>query len=126
MTTVGVKRLNDLVAGRSQSAVMSGGITVGLRVVRGDDWQWKDQDGGEGSVGTVVEVGGQGSSKNPDNTVVVVWDTGVRANYRAGYEGKDDLRCLDNAPSGQIPPPINSTLLRLDVIHFDKQLITVL
>jgi len=78
----------------------SNGITVGLRVVRGDDWKWKDQDGGEGFVGTVVEIGGQGSSKNPDNTVVVVWDSGVRGNYRAGYEDKDDLRLLDNAPAG--------------------------
>ena len=30
---------------------------VGLRVVRGPDWEWGDQDGGEGHVGTVVEVG---------------------------------------------------------------------
>ena len=75
-------------------------IKIGLRVVRGDDWQWKDQDGGEGFVGTVVEVGGQKSSKCRDNTVVVVWDTGVRSNYRAGYDGKDDLRILDNAPTG--------------------------
>ena len=73
---------------------------MGLRVVRGDDWQWKDQDGGEGCVGTVVEIGGQGSSKNPDNTVVVLWDMGVRGNYRAGYEGKEDLRVLDNAAAG--------------------------
>ena len=78
----------------------SGYIAVGLRVVRGSDWQWADQDGGQGSVGTVVEIGGQGSSKNPDNTVVVVWDSGVRGNYRAGYEGKDDLCVLDNAPTG--------------------------
>jgi len=80
--------------------MISSGIAVGLRVVRGDDWQWEDQDGGEGFVGTVVEVGGQGGSMNPDNTVVVVWDTGVRSNYRAGYDGKDDLRVLDNAPAG--------------------------
>jgi len=75
---------------------------VGLRVVRGDDWLWDDQDGGEGGVGTVVEVGGRGASKNPDKTVVVVWDTGVRAKYRAGYEGKDDLRVLDNASTGSV------------------------
>jgi len=75
---------------------------VGLRVVRGDDWQWGYQDGGEGGVGTVVEVGGQGASKNPDKTVVVVWDTGVRAKYRAGYKNKDDLRVLDNAPAGSV------------------------
>ena len=30
---------------------------VGVRVVRGPDWQWEDQDGGEGFCGTVVEVG---------------------------------------------------------------------
>ena len=75
-------------------------MTVGLRVVRGVDWEWKDQDGGEGFVGTVVEVGGHGSSKSPENTVDVVWDTGVRANYRAGVNGKDDLRVLDSAPAG--------------------------
>ena len=72
-----------------------GGITAGLRVVRGDDWQWPDQDGGEGFVGTVTD-----SSMHPENKVVVVWDIGVRTNYRAGYEGKDDLRVLDNAPTG--------------------------
>lgn len=25
-------------------------------MVRGPDWQWKDQDGGEGHVGTVVRI----------------------------------------------------------------------
>jgi len=75
-------------------------VKVGLRVVRGDDWQWDDQDGGEGGVGTVIEVGGRGGSKNPDKTVVVLWDTGVCAKYRAGFDGKNDLRVLDNAPTG--------------------------
>ena len=32
-------------------------LCVGLRVVRGPNWSWGDQDGGEGHVGTVVEVG---------------------------------------------------------------------
>jgi len=53
-------------------------------------------------VGTVVEVGGWGGSKNPDKTVVVVWDTGERAKYRAGYNGYDDLRVLDNAQTGSV------------------------
>ena len=69
-------------------------------MVRGDDWQWDEQDGGEGCVGTVVEVGGRDGSKNPDKTVVVVWDTGVRAKYCAGFEDRDDLRVLDSAPTG--------------------------
>jgi len=77
-----------------------GDIKVGLRVVRGSDWQSEDEDGGEGFVGTVVEIGGQGSSKIPDDTVDVVWDTGVRGNYRSGYQGKYDLRVLDSAPTG--------------------------
>jgi len=76
---------------------------LGLRVVRSDDWDYEeDQDGGEGGVGTVVEVGGQGGSKNPDKTVVVVWDIGVRAKYRTGYNDKDDLRVLDSAPTGSV------------------------
>jgi len=79
---------------------MSDAVKVGIRVVRGIDWEWADQDGGEGHVGTLVEVGGQGSSKNPSGTVVVVWDSGVRANYRAGFDYKDDLRVLDNATAG--------------------------
>jgi hypothetical protein len=29
---------------------------VGLRVVRGPDWEWDTQDGGEGFVGTVVGI----------------------------------------------------------------------
>ena len=71
-------------------------------MVRGDHWEWKAQDGVEGGVGTVVEVGGRDGSKNPDKTVVVVWDTGVRAKYRAGYDDKYDLRVLDSAPAGSV------------------------
>jgi E3 ubiquitin-protein ligase mind-bomb len=75
---------------------------VGIRVVRGPDWEWGDQDGGNGHVGTVVAVGSSDSSDNPVGTVVVLWDKGVKGNYRAGFQNKDDLRVLDNAPSGEI------------------------
>ena len=50
-------------------------LLPGIRVVRGPDWKWGDQDGGEGHLGTVVEV----VSKNE---VVVQWDHGTRTNYR--------------------------------------------
>ena len=76
-------------------------MEVGLRVIRGVDWSWGDQDGGEGHVGTVVEIGGQSGSTAPDKTVVVRWDSGVKANYRVGYDGKDDLRVIDNASVGK-------------------------
>lgn len=73
----------------------------GLRVVRGPNWKWGNQDNGEGFVGTVVEIGRSGSPTSPDKTVVVQWDSGARTNYRAGYQGAYDLRIFDNAPVGK-------------------------
>ena len=80
-------------------------IEVGLRVVRGPDWEWGDQDRGEGHVGTVVEVPGIAVSQDSHGCsdrrfVVVQWDYGKRFKYRCGVEGKYDLRVLDNAPVG--------------------------
>lgn len=89
---------------------------MGQRVVRGPDWKWGDQDGGEGNVGTVVEVkygteevsaaqrGGDsaGSGAAPGNSVVVCWDVGVCTNYRCGLNDKFDLRLFDNAQSGEL------------------------
>ena len=67
---------------------------VGIRVVRGPDWEWEDQDGGEGYVGTVagLEEGGR--------EVVVQWDAGQRCRYRCGEQSKYDLRILDSGPAG--------------------------
>ncbi len=90
---------------------------VGVRVVRGPDWKWGDQDGGEGSVGTVVgfkkERGVKGvisklldlpglgrlsglfpeswgishEKKLKTGLVKVVWDCGTKADYRVGFKG---------------------------------------
>ena len=68
---------------------------LGLRVVRGPDWCWGDQDGGEGCVGTVVEVEEEGKS------AVVQWDAGTKERYRCGDENKFDLRVFDAAPTGE-------------------------
>ncbi|XP_074500705.1 E3 ubiquitin-protein ligase MIB2 isoform X5 [Sebastes fasciatus] len=75
-------------------------MEVGMRVVRGLDWKWGNQDDGEGHVGTVVEIGRQGSTTTPDKTVVVQWDSGTRTNYRTGYQGSYDLLLFDNAQIG--------------------------
>ncbi|XP_066547687.1 E3 ubiquitin-protein ligase MIB2 [Amia ocellicauda] len=75
-------------------------MEVGMRVVRGMDWKWGNQDDGEGHVGTVVEIGRQGSTTTPDKTVVVQWDSGTRTNYRTGYQGAYDLLLYDNAQIG--------------------------
>uniref|UniRef100_A0AAQ4Q6Z1 E3 ubiquitin-protein ligase MIB2 n=1 Tax=Gasterosteus aculeatus aculeatus TaxID=481459 RepID=A0AAQ4Q6Z1_GASAC len=75
-------------------------MEVGMRVVRGLDWKWGNQDDGEGHGGTVVEIGRQGSTTTPDKTVVVQWDSGTRTNYRTGYQGSFDLLLYDNAQIG--------------------------
>uniref|UniRef100_A0A8C5BC39 RING-type E3 ubiquitin transferase n=1 Tax=Gadus morhua TaxID=8049 RepID=A0A8C5BC39_GADMO len=77
-----------------------GGMEVGMRVVRGLDWKWGNQDDSEGHMGTVVEIGRQGSTTTPDKTVVVQWDSGTRTNYRTGYQGAYDLLLYDNAQIG--------------------------
>ncbi|XP_071805425.1 E3 ubiquitin-protein ligase MIB2-like isoform X1 [Asterias amurensis] len=81
-------------------------MEVGLRVVRGPDWKWTNQDDGEGHVGTVVEIGKAGSTTSPDKTVVVQWDSGTRTNYRTGYQGAHDLALYDNAVVGVKHPNI--------------------
>uniref|UniRef100_UPI00358E1CC6 E3 ubiquitin-protein ligase MIB1-like n=1 Tax=Myxine glutinosa TaxID=7769 RepID=UPI00358E1CC6 len=75
-------------ASRNNRTVTEG---VGARVVRGPDWKWGKQDGGEGHVGTVR------SFESPEE-VVVVWDNGTAANYRCS--GAYDLRIVDSAPTG--------------------------
>uniref|UniRef100_A0A7M4F790 E3 ubiquitin-protein ligase MIB2 n=1 Tax=Crocodylus porosus TaxID=8502 RepID=A0A7M4F790_CROPO len=81
-------------------------MQVGMRVVRGVDWKWGNQDNGEGNVGTVVEIGRQGSPTTPDKTVVVQWDHGTRTNYRTGFQGAYDLLLYDNAQIGVRHPNI--------------------
>ena len=83
----------------------------GLRVVRGPDWKWGDQDGGEGSVGTVIGIiGGTNDPEKLSNDLIttiestgpelgraaavihVAWDCGTKGDYRAGLNGAYDLR----------------------------------
>ena len=73
---------------------------VGYRVIRGPNWPLQDEDGGDGCVGTVVEVGGKGKSTLPRNLVIVHWDMGNRLDHRAGYYGDYDLYVVDTAPAG--------------------------
>ncbi|XP_055898219.1 uncharacterized protein LOC129928325 isoform X2 [Biomphalaria glabrata] len=78
----------------------------GIRVVRGPDWTYEDQDGGEGHVGTVVQVPGKDDSSTPDKHVTVLWDNGNRHLYRVGAENAYDLYVLDNAPAGVTHPVV--------------------
>ena len=66
---------------------------AGLRVVRGPDWKWGDQDGGDGHVGTIIETPKflWNQLKQP-KTVTVIWDCGITGQYRAGSKGFNYLR----------------------------------
>ncbi|XP_037077263.1 E3 ubiquitin-protein ligase MIB1-like [Pollicipes pollicipes] len=83
-----VSSRNSVVATRTARIMMEG---VGARVMRGPDWKWCKQDGGEGHVGTVRNF-------ESSEEVVVVWDNGTAANYRCA--GAYDLRVIDSAPTG--------------------------
>jgi len=78
-------------------------LEAGVRVVRGPDWCWGEQDGGEGHVGTIVKprVGPNGTRLKTvtEGVIFVRWDNGVLANYRV--EGSCDLRILRSAPAGR-------------------------
>lgn len=75
-------------------------LFIGVRVVRGADWAWGDQDGFEGLVGTVANpIFGKGNVIC-NGTVFVQWDTGGLANYRVGRFGAFDLRMFDTTAAG--------------------------
>ncbi len=79
---------------------------MGVRVVRGPDWAWGEQDGGSGYLGTVVEVHRAhrpGSEPGEWSPVVVTiqWDCGNRCRYRCGIADKYDLSVYDSAPAGK-------------------------
>ncbi|CAL1544055.1 unnamed protein product, partial [Lymnaea stagnalis] len=89
--------------GEGISAMMSSDSSdygVGFRVVRGPDWKWENQDGGEGFLGTITEIGGPGLTQPPIKGVNVIWDNGCKNLYRAGLEEKFDLRVYDIASDG--------------------------
>lgn len=69
------------------------GIFPGARVVRGVDWQWEDQDGGNGRRGKVNEIQ-DWSAASPRSAAYVIWDTGSKNLYRVGFEGMVSLRIL--------------------------------
>ena len=82
LTATEVKKLSDL-AKPSTGPVKT--YSKGQRVRRGKDWKWRNQDGGPGTLGTVI---GEGSGE----TARVKWDKSGSENvYRIGAEGAYDL-----------------------------------
>ncbi|XP_018576502.1 uncharacterized protein LOC108915038 [Anoplophora glabripennis] len=71
-------------------------LKLGLRVVRGPDWSWQDEDGGEGYTGTLYHI------DNTDKTVIIQWDNGNQTLCKIGQMGTYELRVVDNAQIGVI------------------------
>lgn len=69
-------------------------MKCGMRVVRGPDWKWSNQDGGQCHLGTVIGV------SRVNTTCMVQWDVGTVTECRAGGEGLADLRIFDNGQTG--------------------------
>nr|CAG4640686.1 EOG090X02DA [Eulimnadia texana] len=77
------------------------GIFPGARVVRGVDWQWEDQDGGNGRRGKVTEIQ-DWSAASPRSAAYIIWDNSAKNLYRVGFEGMADLKVVNDAKGGTI------------------------
>ena len=99
----------------STPSAVGGVIKEGDRVVRGPDWKWDDQDGGEGGMGTVlfVPAGGKG-------WVTVKWDAGSTYNYRFGTDG--DYGKPETAQYDLMVVPAAQQLVSQDVAEDLEQL----
>ncbi|KAF6027626.1 MIB1 [Bugula neritina] len=77
------------------------GIYPGARVVRGVDWQWDDQDGGNGKRGKVTEIQ-DWSAVSLKSAAYVLWDNGAKNLYRIGFDGMMDLKVVNDAKGGSV------------------------
>ncbi|XP_013779366.1 E3 ubiquitin-protein ligase MIB1-like, partial [Limulus polyphemus] len=84
---------------RKSKKIAIRGIFPGARVVRGVDWQWEDQDGGNGRRGKVTEIQ-DWSAASPRSAAYVIWDNGAKNLYRVGFEGMADLKVVNDVKGG--------------------------
>lgn len=77
------------------------GIFVGAKVIRGPDWDWGNQDGGDGKCGRVTEIRGW-DNESGRSVANVTWLCGSTNVYRVGHKGKVDLKVLWPATNGSI------------------------
>lgn len=75
------------------------GIFVGAKVCRGPDWEWNQQDGGDGKTGRVMEIRGW-DNESCRSVANVSWVSGSTNVYRLGHKGNVDLKYLVPAVGG--------------------------
>ncbi|EDW90362.1 E3 ubiquitin-protein ligase MIB2 [Drosophila yakuba] len=78
---------------RGAKRIQLRGIFVGSKVVRGPDWEWNEQDGGEGKTGRVMEIRGW-DNESCRSVANVSWVTGSTNVYRLGHKGNVDLKYI--------------------------------
>ena len=76
-----------VVVNKAQQLIM---IRVGMRVVRGPNWRWGDQDSGEGHIGTVTK------NDAGDKCVAVEWDKGNKEKSMSLELGLDSSGNIGN------------------------------
>lgn len=84
---------------KDETKVRLEGIFIGAKVVRGYDWDWGNQDGGEGRIGKVTDIRGW-DNESGRSVANVTWTKGSTNVYRLGHKGKVDLRCVKPAFGG--------------------------
>ncbi|XP_077982613.1 uncharacterized protein LOC144437539 [Glandiceps talaboti] len=80
-------------------------IKVGVRVQRGKDWKWDDQDGGVGNIGFIYKV----HSGPHKGLVQVRWPNGTKADYRHGKDGFYDLKVVSSTGGASEPTTMAAT-----------------
>lgn len=63
------------------------------------DWEWGQQDGGEGKTGRVMEIRGW-DNESCRSVANVSWVSGSTNVYRLGHKGNVDLKYVVPAPGG--------------------------
>jgi hypothetical protein len=81
-----------------------GSLAAGMRVRRGPDWKWQDQDGGRGSLGTVTAP-----DREHQGWWWVKWDSGQQNRYRWGVGGAYDLEVHTGKPFERLQTGVVAT-----------------
>lgn len=101
------------------------GIFVGAKVVRGYNWEWGNQDGGEGKkytvnififlngilslflitgkMGRVLDIRGW-DNESSRSVANVTWFSGATNVYRLGHKGNCDIKFIESSSGGSYYP----------------------
>lgn len=104
-------------------------IAVGCLVERGDDWKFRDQDGGVGNIGVVINV-------NANGNILVRWPNKKKRRYKFGCDGLFEVKLCDRQNTNErngtrmtkqekpvigAEKPESSSILKLDENNEDRR-----